>query len=214
MDPAGANIVLNTIVAEALDEICTKLESAKGDFNEALQSVLADIIKKHKRILFNGDNYTQEWLDEAAKRGLPNLKNTEEALEVLNTQKAKDLFARYDILSNQELESRYNTYKEAYETLIEIEASAAAQIAKTMIVPAVVAAINEYSSVSAVSGITDEMSELLKKTIAGIAALEKAEGVSDQIAAMNELRESADALEGLVPEELWPMPSYAEMLFS
>lgn len=215
MSPAGANIVLNTIVAEALDCICTKLEAAVADgkeFNASLQEILAEIIKEHKRILFNGDNYTDEWLEEAAKRGLPNLKNTEEALEALTTQKAKDLFSKYGVLSNQELESRYNTYKEAYETLIEIEASAATQIAKTMIVPAAVAAINEYSTVSAVAGIADEMSSLLEKTVAGIADLEKAEGASAQIAAMNALRESVDALEGLVPEDFWPMPSYAEML--
>lgn len=216
MSAAGANIVLNTIVAEAFDYICTKVESAVADgkeFNGALQDVLAEIIKEHKRILFNGDNYTEEWLEEAAKRGLPNLLNTEAALEALTTDKAKDLFAKYNVLSNQELESRYNTYTEAYETLIEIEAGTAADIAKTMIIPAAVTAINEYSSVSAVKGVVDEMSALLEKVVAGVATLEAAETAKDQIAAMNEVREAADALEAIVPADLWPMPSYADMLF-
>jgi len=213
--PAGANIVLNTIVAEAFDYICTKVEAgvAEGkEFTVALQDVLAEVIKEHKRILFNGDNYTQEWLDEAAKRGLPNLKNTEESLEVLTTQKAKDIFAKYGVLTNEELESRYNTYTEAYETLIAIEASTALDIARTMIIPAAVTAITEYSAVPAVAGICGEMSSLLEKTVAGIAALEAAEGPSAEIAAMNELRASVDALEALVPADLWPLPTYSEML--
>lgn len=214
---AGANIVLNTIVAEAFDYICTKLEAAVAEgkeFNAALQDVLAEVIKEHKRILFNGDGYTGDWLDEAAKRGLPNLIDTEASLEVLTTDKAKNLFAKYGVLSNEELESRYNTYTEAYETLIDIEAGTAVDMAKTMIVPAAVAAIAEYSEVKAVAGIASEMSSLLEKAVASIAKLEAAEGAKAQIAAMNELRESADALEEIVPEDLWPLPSYADMLFS
>lgn len=214
--PAGANIVLNTIVAEAFDCICTQLEAAVADgkeFNAALQEILAEIIKEHKRILFNGDNYTQEWLDEAAKRGLPNLVDTEAALEVLTTDKVKNLFARYGVLSNEELESRYNTYTECYETLIEIEARACADIAKTMIIPAAVSAISEYSEVAAVQGMADEMSALLEKLVAGLATLDAAEGAKAQIAAMNEVRAAADALEVIVPVDLWPMPSYADMLF-
>jgi glutamine synthetase len=214
-NPAGANIVLNTIVAEAFDYICTEVEAGLekgGEFNKVLQDVLQAIIKEHKRILFNGDNYTQEWLDEAAKRGLPNLKNTEESLEVLTTQKAKDIFSKYGVLTNEELESRYNTYTEAYETLIKIEANSALDIAKTMIVPAAVTAITEYSAVPAVATITAEMSALLEKTVAGIAALEAAEGASAEIAAMNELRTSVDALEAIVPADLWPLPTYSEML--
>jgi glutamine synthetase len=213
--PAGANIVLNTIVAEAFDYICTRLEAAVAEgkeFNASLQEVLAEIIKEHKRILYNGDGYTQDWLDEAAKRGLPNMVNSEEALEVLTTQKAKDVFAKYNVLSNEELNSRYNTYKETYETLIGIEATTALDIAKSMIVPAVVTAINEYSTVPAVAGITAEMSSLLEKAVAGIAALEAAEEAHEQIAAMGELRASVDALEAIVPADLWPLPSYAELL--
>jgi len=214
--PSGANVVLNTIVAEAFDYICTQLETAIAEgkeFNAALQEVLAKIIKQHKRILFDGDGYTDEWLVEAAKRGLPNLVDTEAALEALTTQRAKDLFSSYNILSNEELESRYNIYVEAYETLIAIEAGTSADIVKTMIIPAAVTAISEYSEVAAVKSITDEMSSLLKTTVAGVATLEKTKSAKDQIAAMNALRASVDALEAIVPADLWPMPSYAEMLF-
>ncbi len=214
-NPAGANIVLNTIVAEAFDYICTKVEASVAggqEFNAALQDVLAEIIKEHKRILFNGDGYTDDWLEEAAKRGLPNLVTTEEALEVLATQKAKDVFSKYGVLTNEELESRYNTYVEGYETIIGIEASTALDIARTMIVPAAVTAITEYSAVPAVAGICGEISSLLEKTVAGIAALEAAEGPAAEIAAMNELRASVDALEALVPADLWPLPTYSEML--
>jgi glutamine synthetase len=213
--PAGANIVLNTIVAEAFDCICTKVEEAIAggqEFNAALQDVLAEVIKEHKRILFNGDGYTDEWLEEAAKRGLPNLVTTEEALETLTSQKAKEVFSKYGVLSNEELDSRYNTYKETYETLIGIEAATAADIAKTMIVPAVVTAVTEYSAVPAVAAITGEMSALLENAVAGIAALEAAEEASAQIKAMNELRASVDALESIVPADLWPLPSYSELL--
>ncbi|MBC8206303.1 MAG: glutamine synthetase III [Kiritimatiellales bacterium] len=214
--PAGANIVLNTIVAEAFDYICTKVEAAVADgkeFNAALQEILAEIIKEHKRILFNGDGYTGEWLAEAAKRGLPNLVNCEEALEPLASQKAKDLFAKYNVLSNEELESRYNTYVECYETIIAIEAGTCADIAKTMIIPAAVTAITEYSAVAAVAGIAVEMSSLLEKLVASVAKLDAAEGAKAQIVAMNEVRAAADALEAIVPADLWPMPSYADMLF-
>lgn len=214
--PAGANVVLNTIVAEAFDEICTKLEADKAagkDFNESLQALLAGLIKKHKRILFNGDGYTDEWLAEAAKRGLPNLKDCEEALEPLATKKAKDLFAKYGVLSNEELTSRYNIYKEGYERVIAIEAATAVTMAKTLIVPSVVTAISEYSEVAAVKGYASEMSALLEKTVAGIANVEKAHHPKDQIVAMKELRSAVDALEALVPADLWPLPTYADMLF-
>jgi len=214
--PAGANIVLNTIVAEAFDDICTQLEAALAEgqeFNIALQRISAEMIKKHKRILFNGDGYTEEWLEEAERRGLPNLVNTAEALESLTTQKAKDLFSKYGVLSNDELESRYNTYQEAYQTLITIEVGCMVDLAKTRVIPAAVTAISEYSTVSAVEEITQKMSNLLEKVVEGIGLLETAEETQAQIVAMNDLREPLDALEGIVPANLWPMPTYAEMLF-
>ncbi|MEA2069267.1 MAG: glutamine synthetase type III, partial [Verrucomicrobiota bacterium] len=103
--------------------------------------------------------------------------------------------------------------KETYKTLIAIEAGTAAKIAKTMIVPAAVTAIAEYSVVPAVAGLAGEMSSLLERVVSGVAALEAAGEPAGQIAAMNELRVAVDALEALVPADLWPMPTYAEMLF-
>ena len=214
---AGANIVLNTIAAEAFDYVCTKLEEAVAggkEFNPALQEVLAAIITQHKRILFNGDGYTDEWLEDAAKRGMPNLVNTADALEALTTQKAKDLFEKYAVLSNEELESRYNIYKETYETIIGIEAHTAADIAKTLIIPAAVTAVQQYAQVPAVASLASEMSDLLEKTVAGVAVLDAAEGPAAEIKAMDDLRSTADALEKIVPYELWPLPSYAELLFT
>ena len=214
-NPAGANIVLNTIVAEAFDIICTAIEEGVekgGEFNAVLQEVLAGVIKEHKRILFNGDGYTDEWLQEAARRGLPNLTTTEEALPMLQTQKAKDLFAKYNVLTNEELESRFNIYEETYKTVISIEAATAADIVKTMLIPAAVMAINEYASVPAVASICSEMSSLTEAAVAGVAKLEAAKSAADRIAAMNELRASIDALEAIVPSDLWPLPSYSELL--
>jgi len=212
---AGANVVLNTIVAEAFDEICTRLEAdleAGKEFNSALQELLAGLITKHKRILFNGDGYTDEWLAEAEKRGLPNLVDTAASLEVLASQKTKDLFAKYGVLSNEELESRYNIYTEVYETLIDIEAGCAVDIARSMIVPATVTAIAEYSMVPAVASYSEQMTDLLGNVVDQIAILDAAKITADQLVAMNNLRTSVDALEAIVPADLWPLPSYAELL--
>lgn len=227
---AGANIVLNTIIADALDEICTKLEKSgktKKDFNKALQSILQDIVKKHKRILFNGDNYTKEWHKEAEKRGLLNLKTTPEALKVMKDEKVVSLFERHKVLSKTELMSRYEIYKEQYERTTAIEASVALTMAKTMIVPAALEyqanlarAVEDVAGcggkVTATKKLLKEVSEETEKMLENIKKLEKCleNGSSGKIiSAMNELRQAVDALEGLVPDEIWPLPSYAEMLF-
>ncbi|NQU40220.1 MAG: glutamine synthetase III [Lentisphaerae bacterium] len=223
---AGPNIVLNTIVADSLDFICTELEAAAGkDFNEALQSVLAGIITKHKRVLFNGDNYTAEWHAEAAKRGLPNLRTTPEALNVMKTESVAALFEKHGVLSRPELNSRYEVYHENYETTIGIEVSCALTIAKTMIAPAALAYQAELAetiekvnvagaSNEAAKGVLTAVCAETDKLCKGIAALEAVQGdAAKSIAAMGELRAAADELEGLVPFDAWPLPSYAEMLF-
>jgi glutamine synthetase len=220
-------VVLNTIVTEALDEICTRLEAdvkAGKEFNAALQAVLAGIIKKHKRILFNGDNYTAEWAAEAAKRGLPNVKKTPEALEALATPKAAKLFEKYGVLTKKELHSRYEIYKETYEKVIEIEAGVMKTMVKTMILPAVIAAQGELAdtieTVKACKGKTTGAQAMLKAIcdetevlFKAVDVLEKAHGPAKLIAAMGKVRPSVDALEKMVPEQFWPIPSYAEMLF-
>jgi len=230
---AGSNVILNTIVAEALDDICTKLEEdikSGKDFNESLQAILSDIVKKHKRILFNGDNYTEAWHKEAEKRGLPNLKTTPEALKAMREESTIKLFEKHKVLSRQELQSRYEIYKEQYEKTILIEARVTLTMAKTMIIPAVIeyqgSVANTIDDVKSCGCNAKETTNLLKaicslteKALMGIKKLEKEieyeEDFSaiETIKAMNELRESVDSLEGLVPEELWPLPSYAEMMF-
>ncbi|NQT14164.1 MAG: glutamine synthetase III, partial [Planctomycetes bacterium] len=133
---AGANTVLNTIVAESLDELCTALEAqvAEGrDLNEALQGLLAGIVKEHKRILFDGDNYTEAWHKEAEVRGLPNLKNTPDALKAIVDDEAVAMFEKYGVLSRRELESRYHVFQHAYDGTIAIEGECAIQMARTMI---------------------------------------------------------------------------------
>jgi glutamine synthetase len=228
---AGPNVVLNTIVSEALDEICTQLDSdvsAGKDFNEALQAILSAAVKKHKRILFNGDNYTADWVVEAEKRGLPNMKKTPEALTAILTDKAIALFGKYNVLSEPELKSRYEVYIEAYNEQVAIEARCAITMAKTSIAPAALEYQSELAETIKLvesAGITDvdETRDLLKAVcaetsnlLAGIKVLEAAEqaGVPQEtLPAMEKLREAADALEGLVPDNIWPLPSYTEMLF-
>ncbi|RKY41455.1 MAG: glutamine synthetase type III [Candidatus Makaraimicrobium thalassicum] len=226
---AGPNIVLNTIVADALDEICAKLESeaeSGEDFNKTLQAVLQDIVRKHKRILFNGDSYSDQWHKEAETRGLPNIRTTSEALEALKDEKVIALFEKHKILSKEELMSRYEIYKEQYKNIIDIEARCALTMAKTMVIPAAV----EYQSdlaaaidgakgcgfkLSETGGLLKEVCSQSEKVLAGIKRLEGCidKGSPDwNIAAMNELREAVDALEGLLPDNLWPLPSYAEMM--
>jgi len=231
MSLAGPNIILNTIVAEALDEICARLESdrkAKKDFNESIQKLLQSIIKKHKRVLFNGDNYTEAWLSEAKKRGLPNLKTTPEALETLKKPGVAKLFERHGVLTRTELMSRYEVYKETYETIIDYEAKLSADMAKTLIVPVVLRYQEELAdTIKSVESVNKTKATALRKLLKTITqeaegALGKIEKLEGAIvkgaalktkAAMESLRGSIDTLEGLVPSEEWPLPSYAEMLF-
>ncbi|MBN1824493.1 MAG: glutamine synthetase III, partial [Endomicrobiales bacterium] len=227
---AGPNIVLNTIVADALDEICAKLEDAVSkskDFNTALQAVLQDIVKKHKRIIFNGDNYTAEWHREAEKRGLPNLKTTPEALEELEKESTVKLFERHKVLSKTELKSRYDIYVEQYEKNVVIEAGVALRMVKTLIIPAAVkyqneiaGALNGLKGLGVASGnvkeLLDKVSSLAEEALDKVKKLEgalAAHSATGMLDGMLELRSAVDSLEEIVPREYWPLPSYAEMLF-
>jgi len=231
MSLAGPNIVLNTIVAESLDEICSELEAAgksKKAFNTAVQKILQDIIKRHKRVIFNGDNYTEAWLKEAEKRGLPNLKNTPVALEVLKKDRIIKVFEKHKVLSKKELLSRYEVYKEAYNTIIDYEAKLAADMAKTLIMPVVIDCQKQLAdTIRSVEGINKDKSKFSRKLLKDItkeaeaalskianleAAIDKGDALTT-VAAMKVLRSSIDALEGMVPASKWPLPSYAEMLF-
>ena len=228
MSPSGANIILNTIVAEALDDICNQLEAdvkAKKDFNSSLQKILQDIIKKHKRVLYNGDNYIDEWHAEAKKRGLPNLKSTPESLAVLKEEKNIRVLEKHGVLSRKELASRYEIYKHGYATVVQLEGSCAATMARTQIIPAALAFEKELAETIKIVGtagkttatkkLLKEVASLTEETIVSSESLEAALTKHDSAktnAGMAKLRESVDALEALVPADKWPLPSYAEML--
>jgi glutamine synthetase len=237
---AGPLVAMNTIVAESLDYCATRLEElTKGNpakLNAALQKLLSEIIKEHGAIIFNGDNYTESWHKEAAKRGLLNLRATPDALPVLQTTPVKQLFRKYKVLSTRELESRYETYLEQYIMTAAVETNLTVEIARTMIFPAAVRYQNELASACANlkavgydfdTETLDSLTALVKQlqdtvgaleTAAAIphveSALTNAKHVHDVILpAMLAVREAADALEALVADDLWPLPTYQEMLF-
>jgi glutamine synthetase len=235
---AGPNVALNTIAAEAFDEIATRLEKAK-DINAEAASIIKETYKKHNRVIFNGNNYSEEWLKEAEKRGLPNIRNSVDALKVYSTEKAYGLFEKYDVLSRKELHSRYEIYIEHYAKQINIEALAAIDMAKKQFVPAAMEyatfladSIGSFESVPTTSVV---QKDLLKKlnALLGAAyknlgkleqAVEKAQGTTggvkmseayrDKVVpAMQALRKDVDGLEQMVPKDMWPVPAYADLLF-
>lgn len=238
---AGPNTVLNVIVAESLDYIATELEKAvKGGktLNAAIQELLPKIIKEHKRIIFNGDNYTEEWHKEAEKRGLPNHRNTVDALGVITRKDIIDLCAKYKVYTERELHSRLHILAENYVKTINIEAQTMLMMGNRMILPAalryqaeVAAAVNATKSAgvdnAAQAAILKELTVTLTEFQAALARLDKAvnhhaEGDAYQharymrdsvIPAMVETRKLGDALECLVADDLWPLPTYREMLF-
>jgi glutamine synthetase len=232
---AGPNTILNAMVAERLDHVATKLEQATASgksLHDAVGELLSELIKEAKPVIFNGDNYADEWHSEAERRGLPNLKNTPDALEVLRTDKCKSLLAKYGIYTEKEQESRYNILAEQYVNTISIEGETASHIAKTMILPAAARYADVLGEAAEVLGdVNAETIEQLKTHLQGLnaavkkldAALSHEHGedlgeatvfVRDNILeTMNELREHGDALENLVADDLWPLPSYREMLF-
>lgn len=226
---SGPNIVLNAAVTQALDDICTKLEKvSKKDLNKTVQKTLQKVIQEHKRVIFNGDNYTTEWVKEAKKRGLPNLKTTPEALKATQEAAAAKLFEKYGILSKKELQSRHEIYAETYDTIIQYEGGLMVDMARTLIFPAAldytealaetiksVESVNKTKMTSTRSLLKDVSKHLEDAvTAAGEleATLEKTSTVKIR-SAMADLRKSVDTLEGLVPADNWPLPSYAEMLF-
>ncbi|MBF0484604.1 MAG: glutamine synthetase type III, partial [Candidatus Omnitrophica bacterium] len=226
----GPNIVLNTIIADTISEMCDELEKAgKNNFNDAVQKLLQKIIKQHKRVIYNGDNYTEAWVKEAAKRGLPNMTTTPEALEVLAQPEVTKLFGRQGVLTAAEVKSRYEIYKETYNSIIKYESDLAVDMVKTSILPA---AIDYQASLAdsiktAESVIKTPKQASSRKALATVSAqieavyknlekLEKATSGSVAIKmknAMDDLRVEVDKLEALVPADVWPLPSYAEMLF-
>ena len=237
---SAPNVVLNTIVGEAFNRIAGELEKAgvvgkvepgkhSAAFHSTLQKILQDIIKTHKRILFNGDGYKADWLAEAAKRGLPNAATTPEALKAFAVKENVAVFEKAGVFSARELASRYEIALEDYTTKVVIEGNCALDIARTLVTPAVkaeyreaLAALAEANASGIASG-TASVHDDLVKLGAGLdaiktqcaeleAAISKVEP-AEILSAMTALRTTVDNLEKIVADEKWPLPKYREMLF-
>ncbi len=235
---------LNTIMAESLHAIADEIESAAGKnptpakLTATCKSVLKSVIKKHKRVLFSGDNYASNWHDEAEKRGLPNLRSTPDTLPVFTSKQTQAAFKNTKVLSKRELESRHAAYSEKYANETSIEARTMLSMARTLILPAVLrqqAELAETVAATEAAGVnTQDTRDALDiyvnqvtQTRMAIDALESAlagtqdfdhhklpTALRDQvIPRMDELRKCADELERHTADDIWPLPSYAEMLF-
>ena len=235
---AGPNVALNTIAAEALDEIATRLEKAR-DKNTEAAAIIRDIYKKHCRVIFNGNNYSEEWVKEAERRGLPNVRNSVDALKAFVTEKSYKLFDKYEVLSSKELHSRYEIYVEHYAKQINIEALASIDMAKKQILPAgleyatfLADSIAAFKTVPMAAPVqTDllkKLGALLSSTYKNLTTLEaataKAQETADTVkkaqvyrdkvfTAMQALRADVDAIEMIVPSDTWPIPTYKDLLF-
>jgi len=219
------NVVLNTIVAEAFDMIAGQLEKLdEKNFHTGLQKILQKIVKEHKRVLYNGNGYTDEWVKEAEKRGLPNIRTSMEALQALVDEDNIALFEKYGVMNRAEMRSRYEINVEDYHKRIHIEGEVARDLAKNVILPKVVEAYsgalktNEMALNQGFPGVdayVKSLGEGVKNLSAAIATMETSlEGEHEGIiAAMAGLRKIVDGLEKVVPDELWPLPKYREMLF-
>ncbi len=236
---APANVVLNTIVAQAFKEACDILEKAE-DFEVAVHDLMKKNFTEHQRIVFNGNGYSKEWVKEAERRGLPNLTCMVETIDTLTTEKAVKLFEEFGVFTKAELESRREIKYEAYAKAINIEARTMLDVAGKQIIPAVIRYARQLAdSINAIvaAGVLDvdvqtellrETSALLKETKEALDALhtvaEQAWAMEDGkdkaffyrrqvIPAMEKLRKPVDKLEMIVDKEIWPMPSYGDLLF-
>ncbi|NGX07811.1 glutamine synthetase III [Mycobacteroides franklinii] len=235
---AAPMVTINTIMAESLDYIATVLEKevADGtDFDQAVQQLLTDIITEHGAVVFNGDGYSEEWQTEAAVRGLPNLKTTLDALPELIKPEALELFDKYKVFNDREMHSRYEIGLEQYALTIHVEAKLSLELASTVVLPAALRYQTEVAqNVAALkaAGMTPNTTLLedisapiadlvaalaeLKKGIesdSAVNVLEEAEHAKSLLPAMDAVRAAADTLEGIVADDLWPLPTYQEMLY-
>jgi glutamine synthetase len=229
MSLAFPNTVLNTIAAEAIDELAGKLEERLGGGTEMPEAVI-EIVKEsymaNKRVCFSGDNYSEEWHAEAEQRGLKNLKTTPDALPEVLADDTIAAFENYNVLSKRELESRYEVWVEQYAIRANIEAEETFSIAQTLILPAGLRQLALISE-AGVSALEGEVRELVDELVSALGELKEANAYPDdlegldwavyardnQLSAMSKVREAADKLERVVADDLWPLPKYEEMLF-
>jgi glutamine synthetase len=227
--PSFPNTVLNTIVAEAIDQLAEKLDAAlKGgaSLEKAILGIVRDSYKTHRRIVFNGDNYAESWHKEAQKRGLANLRSTADALPWLIERQTIAVFKRFKVLSKRELEARYEVFVEQYSVKLNIEAETAASIARTLLLPAALRHLARLRE-AGVDSLIEETAELVSRFVDAIIALERVNAphpdvdglkhalyMRDEVVpAMDGVRAIADRLERVVADDLWPLPKYSEMLF-
>ncbi len=227
---AGPMMILNTIAADALDDIAAKVEKFKAKtFNEELQALLKEIIIAHKRVIFNGDNYCEEWRKEAARRGLPIAKDAVAGLCALTTKASVELFEKHGVFTAQELASRCDVFVHEFDRKIRIEGQIGLEVVRNMIAPVVtrqfniaLEALQNGKSLKVKAGMAalEKRVTLIGEGLDGIevktAALEKALAKADDdaiVKALSELRTVVDKLEGIIEDSDWPLPKYREMLF-
>jgi glutamine synthetase len=226
----GPLIALNAAVTESIDFLATKLEAAVASgktLNHAITTLLQEVAKESLAVVFNGNGYSAEWHAEAEKRGLPNYRTSVDALPVLEKPEVVQLFEKYQILSPRELHSRYEIYLEHYVKTVLVEARLVAKMAKTQILPAALRYQKELTGTLPAGGkLSEQISGLVADLDKGVATLESAlghesSGLLDEckhlkdkvLPAMSTVRTAADALEGVVADDQWPLPTYQEMLF-
>ncbi|GCE39467.1 Glutamine synthetase type III, GlnN [Rhodococcus wratislaviensis] len=236
---SGPIVTINTIMAESLDYIATELETAVAngtDFDTAVQNLLTEIITNHGDVVFNGDGYSENWQNEAAARGLPNLRTTLDALPELITESAVELFGKYQVFNHREMHSRYEIGLEQYALTIGVEARLTLELGQTSILPAAIRYQTELAqNVAALkaAGVDADLSALetvsapltnLRTALAELKSALAAQGESEALAeathakdallpAMAAVRAAADSLEDIVADDLWPLPTYQEMLY-
>ena len=239
---ANPNIVLNTAVAEALDQFAKELDGvAPEDMEHAVHELIKRAIRKHKRVIFNGNGYTDEWIEEAEKRGLYNLISTPDALPMWIAKKNIDLFTKHSIYTSEEIHSRYEIWLENYSKTINIESNTMVEMVQKDLLPSVMSYIEEIAStaslkasvvpgitcesetalITKLSGLQDAMTKGLEKLKADTAKAKATDDVlenaklyqAEVLEDMEELRKSADAAETLIPDDLLPYPTYGKLLF-
>ncbi|TWG95915.1 glutamine synthetase [Nocardioides sp. J9] len=236
---ASPMVIINTIMAEALDFAATEIEAAMAagaEFNDAVAALLKTIVEEHGAVIFNGNGYSEEWHAEAEQRGLKNLRTTVDALPEWLTPESKELFSKYGVFNDAELESRYEVGVEQYVMTVGVEANLTSEIARTVVLPAALRYQTELAqNVAALkaAGVEPDLGSLQKvsaplaRLTTAVDALDAAiegahehEGIAEAaylrdvvLAAMCDVRAAADELEGLVADDLWPLPTYQEMLY-
>jgi glutamine synthetase len=238
---SDSNVILNTIVAETLSQFADKLKNT-SDFNEALAELIKDTIKNHKKIIFNGNNYSEEWVKESSKRGLLNLKSTVDALPYFVSEKNIELFTKHNIFSESEIHSRYEIMLEGYSKVIHIEALTMIDMVKRSIIPSVLNYLKDVSETASLkksinANFNCQLEESLIESISSLSSslymklidlensvLEaRSQDTSPETAKyyrefvfvnMQSLRSVVDELETLVGKKYWPFPTYGDLLFS